>query len=159
MKTEFNLISYSDRFRRLPPEQRDLRDARLVQLTRDFAGFASQYDPRELDCDVPLRKMKEVVGKMAESLTVKGMDCIVLPVSEHFPGAAAIQERVLAGTNFVLQSRPYTSDLSAEGPIYAEVRTVLDEGYRGMCDIDEQLKYRWDNEMQLDRQIQLEFGD
>lgn len=167
MSDNIDLIELSDWFRRQKPfvdpanEDSSYRQSKeIVSLTREFAAALTYYHG-----ELPaisrvnrwaLKDLWSVVEKMDVAMKDIVADEIILPASAALPFAETLKSEVMRGTRFALQTEAYTKDLSVVGPIYPEVRTVLDEGYRGLCDIDQELKYRWDAEMREGGQLSME---
>lgn len=153
LSEKVNLIELSDAFRR----HAEFDDPRLAQgmvhCSREFLGLLSHYYPEH--SELPENKetansLKRVLYVMIGMAAAAEVDEIVLPVGGDNPFADFLRHEVLDklvptwDVKLSLQEETYSSDRSDIGPIDKSIRTVLDEGMRGLVNIKPQLLRRWD---------------
>lgn len=157
MMKELNLIEFSDLHRRKRFADRKPEDNKIVELARNFVGATTNYYPEHAANIWPnsetLKKIKIVMNELGSLLNNKA-EQIVLPLSASSFFAEALKEQILPGTPFKFQSEKYDKDYS-DMKLDADVRTALDEGYRGMFDVADGLIYKWDRQMKENGQLSL----
>ncbi len=151
---KLDLIELSDIFRRhatLAGTQHAPVEAELVEAACRFACLATWYDPyekfRHQELARQLADCANLIGTLAARI---GMEEVELPVSGA-PGnpfadffKQQVEPLLTPGIDLHLQKGVYRQDLSSLGAIDSTVKTVLDQGLRGMADIKDSLKYKWD---------------
>lgn len=155
MKPMNDMIELSDHFRR--SAELDHHDAvvDLVALTRKFANEVTWIDltyPRENEINRKTAELQRgLLEKMVAAGQAAGLSRIVLPLHKDSPFAQFVQEEVLNKNEFDLpmtfRTADYKRDLASLGDINPAIETALDEGVRGVCAIDSDLKYKWDSDM------------
>lgn len=155
MKPMTDLIELSDHFRRAVQFDNQYAITRLVDASVKFANECTWID---LLYPVDNRVVQDNISRLlislsgiAEAAKESGLNRIVLPLHAHSPFAAFIQENLLDRYNFGIEmefrTRDYKKDLSRVGKINSDIRTILDEGIRGLAAISSETKYKWDAEL------------
>lgn len=144
-------LELSDAFRRHAGFDRPKTVAKLVTEARNFAALSTWFDPYEKFRHKELQeKLGKSVERMAQLAVRLGVDEITLPVSGDPRSGFArfFEQKVLPGLDLpvavTLQKAAYSKDLAQLGPIDLGVKTALDIGIRGVADIDDRIKNKWD---------------
>lgn len=144
-------LEISDAFRRHAVFDKPEAVRQLVKEARAFAALSTWFDPYETFRHRELiEKMGQSVERMAALAAKLGADEISLPVSGDPRSAFArfFEQKVLPALDLpvtvTLQKTPYAKDLAQLGPIDLKIKTALDIGIRGMADIDDRMKSKWD---------------
>jgi len=145
-----DVVELSDAFRRHArfDDAEAVRD--LVHEARRFTAFSTWYDPAETFRHRDLTdSMRHSISRMAALAVRLGADEIELPVSgdPRNPVAGFIQRKVLGldslPVKVSLQKGEYNKDFSLMGRIDRRIKTPIDQGLRGMADINSNLKMKW----------------
>jgi len=154
---KIDTVELSDAFRRHAsfgqPEL--VRD--MVHEARKFAAATTWYHTHETWFHERVEQNAiKAINRMAEIAAKLGASEIELPVSgdrramftKFFETKIRPQ---LAGlpVKFTLQQGEYAKDLTHLGRIDKRIKTAIDEGLRGMADIDQNLCFKWDRNPKL----------
>ncbi|HYD18880.1 MAG TPA: hypothetical protein VEF76_10415 [Patescibacteria group bacterium] len=148
---KIDTIELSDAFRRHAqyPEQALVKE--MVKQARHFAAATTWYNPAETWFHKGVtEKITKSVTRMAEIAAKLGADEIALPVTgdARSPFTKFFEQKILPTLDLpvkvTLQKHEYKKDLTKLGRIDRRIKTAIDEGVRGMADIDSNLKYKWD---------------
>jgi hypothetical protein len=153
-KTRLDLVELSDAFRR--HAKFDNQDAvrAIVVEARKVAVLSTYYHGEHPDLPENQsndERIRQEIIRLADLAAKLGADEVVLPHTgdQHSWNARRIQENVLNGLDLpvkmVLQPDEYKRDMSDIGRIDKRIKTALDVGIRGVMDIDQDLRLRWDN--------------
>lgn len=144
-------LELSDAFRRHAAFDNPKAVQDLVKEARAFAALSTWFDPYEKFRHKELReKLAQSVERMADLAVKLGVDEISLPVSGDPRSSFAqfFERDVLPALDLpvtvALQKTPYARDLAQLGPIDLKIQTALDIGIRGVADIDDRMKHKWD---------------
>lgn len=161
-----SIVELSDMYRRGAAFTNQEAAASIVEYGRRFACAATylygEYDADHWTNKEALDKISVILQTIDETAAGSGMPSIELPMGEEDPYAKMIQEHVLDKNSykvdFFFQDREYKKDLSDMGQIIPQVKTVLDEGVRGMAEIDFSLKCLWDKQVRQGPQLKFELS-
>lgn len=155
MKPTGDLIKLSDLFRRSAAFENNDAVAELVAQAHKFACEVTW-----IDLSYPLTNeinrttanfQKETLERLAKAAQDAGLAKVTLPLHKDSPFAQFVQSEVLDsndfGVEFSFRSSEYRQDLAEVGNIDASIKTALDEGIRGVCAINSNLKYKWDSDL------------
>lgn len=144
-------IKLSDAFRRHAEYGEPQKVAEIVKQARIFAASTTWYYPAETWFhDRVTANVTRSVTRMAEIAASMGAKEIILPVTgDPRSSFTAFFERKILPTldlpvKVSLQKHEYKKDLTKLGRIDRRIKTAIDNGLRGMVDIDSNLKYKWD---------------
>lgn len=144
-------IKLSDAFRRHAEYGEPQKVAEIVKQARIFAASTTWYYPAETWFhDRVTANVTRSVTRMAEIAASMGAKEIILPVTgDPRSSFTAFFERKILPTldlpvKVSLQKHEYKKDLTKLGRIDRRIKTAIDNGLRGMADIDSNLKYKWD---------------
>jgi hypothetical protein len=146
-----NTIKLSDAFRRHAEYGEPQKVAEIVKQARIFAASTTWYHPAETWFhDRVTANVTRSVTRMAEIAASIGAKEIILPVTgdPRSSFTAFFEKKILPTLDLPvkvsLQKREYKKDLTKLGRIDRRIKTAIDNGLRGMADIDSNLKYKWD---------------
>ena len=147
-----NLVNLSDAWRRHARfTKQDAADS-LSKLSRRLLVQLTYYrgEPAEQGMNKHLEdNITETISDIAKVAKQAGLPKIILPFMDHKdnPMAQWVKAAVLAKADFPVDieflDKPYKTDLSNLGRIDARKQTLLDEGIRGIADIDDDIKVKW----------------
>lgn len=144
-------IKLSDAFRRHAEYGEPQKVAEIVKQARIFAASTTWYYPAETWFhDRVTANVTRSVTRMAEIAASMGAKEIILPVTgdPRSSFTAFFENKILPTLDLPvkvsLQKHEYKKDLTKLGRIDRRIRTAIDNGLRGMADIDSNLKYKWD---------------
>lgn len=155
MKPMSDIIELSDHFRRSVEFENHDAVACVVGQAHKFAcettwiqaGLPVENEHNRTTANFLTDIMKDLTGAAQEA----GLKRIVLPLHEKSPFAQFVQSEVLKKNDFgmpvTFRSSEYKKDLSEIGNIDTSLQTALDEGVRGVCAIDSNLKYKWSSDI------------
>lgn len=155
MKPIEDLITLSDYFRRSAHFENNDAVAELVVAARKFSSECTWIDvgyPPETEISRKnIRFLSDTLDEMVAAGKKSGLQKIVLPLHKDSPFAQFVQQYVIDKNEYGLRidfrNNEYDLDLSHIGAISADVKTILDEGLRGLCAIDSSTKFQWDAEL------------
>jgi hypothetical protein len=148
-----SLLSLSDAFRRRARYEQPAVVRALVNEARHFSANLTYHYPEYGDTadnrqvaqnlQVRLLTMAALAGHL-------GATTVELPVSrDNEIAVRLIEDKVLPGlklpVSFTFQKAAYGRDLSAVGKVDPNIRTVLDQGYRGHASFADGFIYRPEN--------------
>lgn len=151
VKRTINTIKLSDAFRRGAEYGEPQKVAEIVKQARIFAASTTWYHPAETWFHARVTEnVTKSVTRMAEIAASLGAKEIILPVTgdPRSSFTAFFEKKILPTLDLPvkvsLQKHEYKKDLTHLGRIDRRIRTAIDQGLRGMADIDSNLKYKWD---------------
>ncbi len=155
MKPMNDLIELSDHFRRSVQFENHNSVASLVAQAHKFACEMTWIDlnyPMNNEINRTTAKHQtDILTTMIKSAQDAGIKSLVLPLHKNSPFAKFVQSQVLDKNEFGIDvsfhTSEYKKDLASVGAINTSVKTALDEGVRGVCAINSNLKYKWDSDM------------
>lgn len=147
---KIDTIELSDAFRRHAAYGRPELVKEMVKEARKFAAAVTWYHTHETWFHERVTKnVTESVTRMAEIAKQLGADELTLPVTSDTRAMFTnfFNKKILPALDLpvkvTLQQGEYTKDLSHLGKIDFRIKTAIDEGLRGLADIDAGLKARW----------------
>lgn len=150
-KRTINTIKLSDAFRRHAEYSQPEKVKEIVKQARIFAASTTWYHPAETWFHAKVTaNVTSSVTRMAEIAQQLGAKEIILPVTgdPRSSFTAFFENKILPTLDLPvkvsLQKTEYKTDLTQLGRIDRRIKTAIDEGIRGMADIDSNLKYKWD---------------
>lgn len=151
LKRTINTIKLSDAFRSHAPYGEPEKVKAMVKQARIFAASTTWYHPAETWFHERVTEnVTKSVTRMAEIAQQLGAKEIILPVTgdPRSSFTAFFENKILPTLDLPvkvsLQKTEYKTDLTKLGRIDRRIKTAIDEGVRGMADIDSNLKYKWD---------------
>ncbi len=148
---KIDTIELSDAFRRHASYGRPDLVKEMVKEARKFAAATTWYHTHETWFHERVTKnVTESVTRMAELAKKLGADELTLPVTgdQRAMFTNFFEKKILPTLDLkvkvTLQQGEYKKDLSHLGRIDFRIKTAIDEGVRGMADIDQNVKYKWD---------------
>ena len=150
-KRTINTIKLSDAFPRHAEYSQPEKVKEIVKQARIFAASTTWYHPAETWFHAKVTaNVTSSVTRMAEIAQQLGAKEIILPVTgdPRSSFTAFFENKILPTLDLPvkvsLQKTEYKTDLTKLGRIDRRIKTAIDEGVRGMADIDSKLKYKWD---------------
>lgn len=151
---KIDCIELSDAFRRHAGFDEPALVREMVVQARRFAAATTWYHPAETWFhERVLKNTTEAARRMGEIAEKLGVTEITLPVSGdrralftkffHKEVLPALRDLPVKVT---LQQGEYAKDLSHLGRIDHRFKTAIDKGLRGMADINDRVKDKWDRE-------------
>ncbi len=147
-------VELSDAFRRHAHFGRPDLVKDMVKQARHFAAATTWYHTHEtwFHRRVLENTMKSIT-RMAELAEKLGVDHVTLPVSgdNRAMFTKFFEKKIKPAithlpVKFSLQNGEYNKDLTPLGRIDHRYKTAVDEGLRGMADIDRNVKNKWDSQ-------------
>lgn len=159
-----DLIRLSDMFRRAVSFSDQESAKNLVGLTHklgcNMTWIYGEY-PENHGLNVKARNsIKETLREIQSVAQGAGLDEIILPLKRgdsHAGMLAKILKEGGFGLKFSFRKADYRDDLDALGWIRPEIKTILDEGLRGLTAVRNNIKWKWDDDIQKGGQIALKF--
>ena len=151
MKAKADLIELSDHFRRSVAFENHEAVAQIVAQAHKFANEVTWIDlglPANNEINrTTANFQKQILTDMISAAKEAGLKSLVLPLHKNSPFAKFVQSEILDAHDFGMaisfRSSEYKKDLAEIGAIDTSVKTILDEGVRGVCAINSNLKYKW----------------
>lgn len=124
----------------------------IVKSVREIGVLSTYYYAEDGDSEGNQRLIERIgraikdIHHRAHSLQAEK---IILPFVEQGQGCIfsdalfAHLKSANLDSDFSLRAEEYKKDLSAFGQIDPTIPTILDEGVRGVCHIDSELKFAW----------------
>ncbi|MGZ9097976.1 MAG: hypothetical protein ACXW30_06755 [Micavibrio sp.] len=147
-----NIIALSDAFRRHAVFANPADVQKLVEDGRKIAVFSTYYYPeyptlpenKKVD-----EKIREVITGIAGTASRLNVDTVILPLTgDRRSWITRRVNQILKDMDLPvkmsLQKGVYGTDLSSVGAIDKDIKTVLDEGVRGLVSVKQNLLYSWD---------------
>lgn len=148
---KIDTIELSDAFRRHASFGQPELVKELVKEARKFAAATTWYHTHETWFhERVIENTTKAVTRMAEMAKKLGADEITLPVSGDRRAMFTnfFNKKILPTLDLpvkvTLQQGEYAKDLTHMGRIDKRIKTAIDEGLRGMADIDQNLRFKWD---------------
>lgn len=158
MSKPLDLIELSDTFRRASTQtfSKMPQSPTLVSLTR-YLGTASTwidltYPENHWVNKKPLDQMGAILSLLKSEAAQAGYTEIILPFHKDNPVSEILSRQSFwkqegYGELFSFKETEYCRDQSPLGIIDLSIPTILDEGLRGVAAIDDDLKYKWNNDL------------
>jgi len=166
-KSTIDLIEYSDLFRRAAAADTDPVMEMFVEKARDLAVESThvygEYSVEHIVNKSSLERIDRILNEIAEVAAAHGVREVILPFGGgvYNTNVKYIQIGLLDKKDypvtFSFQDNEYTTDLSGEGLIDRDIRTLLDEGLIGLSYISEETKRAWKWETKRGDNFCLEF--
>ena len=155
MKPMSDIIELSDHFRRSVVFENHEAVAQIVAQAHKFACEVTwidlTYPPENQINRTTIANQKAILQDMVSAAEDAGLKNIILPLPKDCPFAQFVQAEVLDKNDFTMKitfrSSEYRKDLAGVGAIDPAVKTALDEGVRGVCAVDPDMRYKWDSDM------------
>lgn len=149
-----NLLNLSDAFRRGAVFTKQDAAKTLAQhtrrLTTHLTYFRGEFEESHMNEEI-VDKVRNAISDIAKVAKAAGLNKVELPLAfnKQNPVSVWLRNDVLAGQEFAVDIQfakgDYKTDLSYLGKINARKTrsTCLEEGLRGISDIDPDLKMKW----------------
>lgn len=147
-----NIVALSDAFRRHAAFSNPGDVQKLVEDGRKIAVLSSYYYPEYQNLSENRKVdegIRQVIADIAETAQRLNVDTVILPLTgDRRSWITRRVNQILKDMDLPvkmsLQKGVYGTDLSSVGAIDKGIKTVLDQGVRGLVSVKQNLLYSWD---------------